>query len=189
MLLELGQMVFWGATSMSAAWVELAGRDPDAAERILLPGLDALERAGERSYYSTGMATLADVLLLQGRLEEAEEATVAAERAAASNDLATQYMWRGIRARVLARRGEHEEAERLAREAVRIVEASPVGLPGCPFLGDVHTFLAEVLRATGQEEAAREAAEQALVTYELKGYVPKVAEMRAFLGEVTPEEP
>jgi class 3 adenylate cyclase/tetratricopeptide (TPR) repeat protein len=189
MLLELGQMVFWGATSMSAAWIELAGRDPDAAERILLPGLDALERAGERSYYSTGMATLADVLLLQGRLEEAAEATVAAERAAASNDLATQYMWRGIRARVLARRGDHEEAERLVREAVRIVEASPVGLPGCPFLGDVHTFLADVLRTAGQEEAAREAAEQALVTYELKGYVPKVAEMRAFLGEAAPEVP
>ncbi len=183
LMLELGQVVTWGGTAMSAGWIELAADDAEAAERLLRPGLEALEGAGERSYFSTVATTLAEALLIQGRLDEAEEATIAAQRAAASNDVATQFQWRAIRARVLARRGAADEAERLAAEAVEIVQASRVGVPGCPFLGDVLLHQADVLRVIGKEDAARAAAEQALAGYELKGHVPKVARTRAFLGE------
>ena len=58
----------------------------------------------------------------QGRVEEAEALCESSERCAAAEDLVTQVMWRGVRARVLARRGARPEAEALAREAVALVE-------------------------------------------------------------------
>ena len=44
------------------------------------------------------------------------------ERIAAPEDIVTQVMWRGVRARICARRGDAEEGEALAREAVRLAE-------------------------------------------------------------------
>ena len=62
-----------------------------------------------------------------------------------SEDLFTRPLWRQARAKVLARRGEHAEAERHAREALVISESTQdlygqadayATLPRCSALGD-----------------------------------------------------
>ena len=74
-------------------------------------------------------------------------------------------LWRRVRAKVLARRGEHAEAERLAREAVAIGE----GTDRLNDQGDANADLAEVLLLGGKASEAAAALEQALDRYERKG--------------------
>ena len=56
------------------------------------------------------------------RLDDAEAWAARAAELGASDDTMTQMLWRQVKAKVLARRGEHAEAEQLAREAVAIGE-------------------------------------------------------------------
>jgi hypothetical protein len=76
-------------------------------------------------------------------------------------------LWRQVRAQVLARRGEHAEAERLAREAVAIGERTD----SIDLLGDAERDLGEVLVLAGRPEDAAAALEQAAALYERKGNV------------------
>ena len=102
---------------MYAGWAELLAGDAPAAERELRIGYEALERMGEQSYLSTTAAYLARAVFAQARYEEAEGLTEVSDEAAAEDDLSSHAMWRGTRARVLARRNDGD-AERLARESV-----------------------------------------------------------------------
>ena len=86
----------------------------------------------------------------------------------------TQMLSRQVRAKVLARRGEHAEAERLAREAVAIGE----GTDALNWQGDAHADLAEVLLLGGKAEEAAAALEQALDRYERKGNLVMARRMR-----------
>ena len=78
-----------------------------------------------------------------------------------AEDLATQAIWRGVRAKVLARRGRHEEAEALAREAVALVEPTDL----LTDQGDALLALAEVLELRGGRAEAAAAAGEALERY------------------------
>jgi hypothetical protein len=64
----------------------------------------------------------------------------------ASDDALTQMLWRQARAKVLARRGNIAEAERLAREAIAIGAATE--MPDTQ--ADAQSDLAEVLTRTGR---------------------------------------
>ena len=86
----------------------------------------------------------------------------------------TQMLWRQVRAKVLARRGEHAEAERLAREAVAICEETDM----LDAQGDAYADLAEVLLLGGKADEAAAALEQALERYERKGK-PRLCAARA----------
>ena len=96
--------------------------DYEAAERELRKGWLALEEIGERGYSSSVAAFLGRALYAQGRLDEAEEIALHAQERAAPDDLWSQALALGTRAKVLARRGSHAEGELLAREAVARVE-------------------------------------------------------------------
>jgi tetratricopeptide (TPR) repeat protein len=82
----------------------------------------------------------------------------------------------------LARRGEHAEAERLAREAVTVGEATDM----LSDQGDAWADLAEVRALAGRPEAAAEALEQALARYERKENVVMAERARARLAELQP---
>lgn len=86
-------------------------------------------------------------------------------------------LWRQVRAKVFARRGEHSDAERLALEAVAICEATDM----LNVQGDVYADLAEVLLLGGRMEETAEALEQALARYEQKGTVVMAARTRSRL--------
>ena len=83
-------------------------------------------------------------------------------------------LWRQVRAKVLARRGEHAEAERLAREAVAISDETDC----LNWQGDAYADLAEVLQLSGKADEAKAALEQALDRYERKGNLVMAARMR-----------
>jgi Tetratricopeptide repeat len=66
---------------------------------------------------------------------------------------------------VFARRGEHAEAERLAREAAAIGDETDM----LNWQGDAHADLAVVLLLSGRADEAAAALEHALERYERKG--------------------
>ena len=88
--------------------------------------------------------------------------------------MATQTLWRQVQARVHAHRGEHTEAERLAREAVEIAERTD----GLNFRGDALCDLAEVLAGAGRIDEAAETLERALERYERKKNLAMIAQVR-----------
>ena len=73
------------------------GGDLEAAERTYREALELLDAIGEKGYLSTLAAVLADLLYQQGRMDESEEMARVAEEAGATDDIATQVIWRGVR--------------------------------------------------------------------------------------------
>jgi hypothetical protein len=91
----------------------------------------------------------------------------------------SQIKWRGVRAKVLGRRGDHEQAERLAREAVPLGRS--IDFPGCQ--ADALLDLANALRLAHRDHAAASAADEAAVLYERKREVASARRARAMLDE------
>ncbi|HEX4746359.1 MAG TPA: BTAD domain-containing putative transcriptional regulator [Gaiellaceae bacterium] len=154
--------------------------DPEAAERELQPAYEALKKIGEKSHFSSMAHALAAAVYAQGRLDEAERLTYECEEACRANDIHSHILWRSIRAKVLASRGEGEEADRLARQAVEFAETSDF----IPAHADALIDLAEVCELGGDTFEARSALEQALTLYEQKGNVVASDLCRARLGRL-----
>jgi class 3 adenylate cyclase/tetratricopeptide (TPR) repeat protein len=152
-------------TALESAIVELLAGDPTAAAELGAEGCRLLEDLGDQSFLSTAAGVLAGSLYALDRLEEAESWAERAAKLGASDDAFTQMVWRPVKAKVLARRGEKEEAERLAREAVAISETTD----DLNAQGDAYADLAEVFLLIGKQEEATAALEQALERYERKG--------------------
>lgn len=166
------------AMSQSEAIVELLAGNPAAAEESLRKGYRALEDMGERAFLSTTAALLARSILLQGRDDEAEELTNVSARLADHSDLLTQILWRGIRARVLARRAQAQKAEALARQAVALAQ----GTDFINYKADALLDLSHVLKAAERIEEAAASASEALQLYELKGNTVSASATRLWLG-------
>ncbi|MFY1621468.1 hypothetical protein, partial [Micromonospora sp. WMMD736] len=87
--------------------------------------------------------------------------------------------WRTLRAQLLARRGQHDEARQVAEEAVSLAERTDALVDH----GDASLALATVLDAAGESAAAHTAAARALDLYERKGAVALAEKARRILGE------
>ena len=83
---------------------------------------------------------------------------------AASDDFDPQLRWRSVQAKVLARRGEFEEAETLSREALAIA----AGTDWHRMHADALVDLAEVLRLAGRADETAQALREAIELYERK---------------------
>jgi tetratricopeptide (TPR) repeat protein len=154
-------------TGILAIEVELLAGDPAAAAGFGAEGCRLLEELRERAVLSSAAGMLAMALYELDRLEEADVWAGRAKKLGASDDVMTQLLWRQVRAKVLARRGEHAEAHRLARDAVTIGDATDY-LDG---QGDAYANLAEVLLLAAMPDEAVAALQQALERYERKGNV------------------
>ncbi len=150
---------------IESADIEFLAGDPAAAAELGAEGCKLLDELGEQGFLSTAAGTLAQSLYALDRLQEAEAWAGRAEELGASEDAPTQMLWRQVRAKVLARRSDFVEAERLTREAVAIGEDGDV-LNG---QGNAYNDLAEVLLLAGKPAEATAALEQALERYERKG--------------------
>src|SRR6187200_1235599 len=108
---------------------------------------------------------LAEAIHVQGRYEEAEAFTRISEELAGAEDVYTHVLWRSVRARTLARRGEIEAALELSRESVTLVETTD------SLHLRWHTLMsqAEVLRLAGRTEDADVAVREAIRAAEQKG--------------------
>ncbi len=178
---ELGWRFDAALTSAIASGpVELMAGDPVAAEAELRRDLEALAAMGERNYISTTSAFLAEALERQGRSDEAYTLTEESEAIAAPDDVATQCLWRSVRAKVLAGRGQSAQAEALAREAIAIIAAAqdPDGQ------GYAALDLAEVLRLGGRADEALTAAAEAAALFDRKGNRASAARARALAAEI-----
>ena len=126
----------------SSCWPETRSR-PSARR----PRPATVSRPPARTGFLSTMASmLAEALYAQGRLDEAEAAVQRSREAATSDDFNAQAAWRAVQAKILARRGEHEEGERLAREAIEIIDRSDE----LSHQGDFRVGLAEVLQLAGR---------------------------------------
>jgi class 3 adenylate cyclase/tetratricopeptide (TPR) repeat protein len=174
---ELGLTVQLAAFRMYAGWAELLAGHSTAAEQGLRVGYEALERMGEQSYLSTTAAFLARVVFSQGRYDEAERLTRVSADSASDDDRITQAMWRGTRAKVLARRRD-ADAERLARESVALsLETDCLNMQA-----DTLVDLAETLRLLDRRGETAEILEQAIGLYNQKGNVVSATAVGALLG-------
>jgi class 3 adenylate cyclase/tetratricopeptide (TPR) repeat protein len=165
-----------------AVEIELLVGDPEAAVALGKEHCQRLEETGQNAILSTEAGRVAQAYYALGRLEEAEVWAGRAAEFAASDDAVTQMLWRQVRAKVLARLGEHSEAERLAREAIAIGEATEM----LNDQADAYADLAEVLSLGGRQERAATALEQALERYERKENVVMAGRTRARLRELEP---
>ncbi len=137
---------------------------------------------GERTVLATTAARPGRAVLAQGRDAEAAALCAASERLAAPEDVATQAMWRGVRARLLAAEGEHAAAEALAREAVALIDPTDL----LNDRADVLLDLAEVLQRGGRAAEAGRIRERALALYEAKGNLVSAARARALARARSP---
>jgi predicted ATPase/class 3 adenylate cyclase len=170
---DLEHSLTQAAECISRALVDLLGDELADAEATLEEGYRQLERMGGTGHRAVVAAMLARVTLLRGSTERAEELTRVCERIAAAGQLDVQVKWRSIRAIALARGGQPEQAERLAREAV--YEADSTDQPDSR--AEARVDLSEVLLLDGRRgEAARELT-RAIALYEEKGN--EMAERRA----------
>src|SRR6266511_1062951 len=117
------------------------------------------EELGERIFLAAAAGNLAQTFYALDRLDEDEN-------------------WRRAWAKVLARRGEHGEAERLARQAVATCDQTDA----LNTQGGAYADLAEVLVLAGKPNEAAAALEQALERYERKGNVVSARRVRERLA-------
>ncbi len=161
--------------------IELYAGNAEAAERAFRRDYESLEGMGDEGHSSTGAAMLARTLCDLGRFEEAERYIEIALRIGAKDDLATNVPARSARALVHAARGEFDQAEQQAREAVELYADAE-----CPnFQGDAWLDLAQVLRMAGKLVEAGHAAREALALYERKGNRPASGTARAFIDALS----
>ncbi len=172
-----------GPFSQLYGWTELLAGDPAAAERQLRWALETLREIGELAWLSTVAGMLAEAVRVQGRLDESEELLGVEEETAGSEDAYSQALLRSVRAKIRARQGKTDEAERLAREAVETAS-------GTDFLflqWFTLTSLGEVLEVAGREDEAQSALAQAVEVAGRKGYGAAAERARAGLAGERPE--
>jgi class 3 adenylate cyclase/tetratricopeptide (TPR) repeat protein len=182
---EHGHRLVAAAISMQEEEVELTAGNPEAAVAAGLQGVADLMELGERGWLSTVAGHAAEALYRLGRDDEAWRMTEAADEAGAPDDVITQMLILQVRAKILSRRGEHAEAERLAREAVAWGEPADALV----HKADSYRDLAVVLGAAGKRDEALAALDRARALYAEKGHtvgVGWVDGMRAERGGPLP---
>ena len=152
-------------TASLASDIEFLAGDDAAAAAFGEEGCRLLEEVGDRGWLCTACAKLGYTYYRLGRLDDAEAQAARSAELGAPDDVANEAQWREVRARVLARRGEPEEAERLAREMFALVEHGDL-------VGRAFGFftLGEVLELNGDVAEAVEAFASALESFERKGF-------------------
>jgi class 3 adenylate cyclase/tetratricopeptide (TPR) repeat protein len=174
----LHQLGSAGWVSHHEALVRLLAGQPALAERPLRAGVETLSAINHGDFLATTTAMLAQAVYAQGRLAEADELCRMTAGAVADDDIVTQVIWRGVKAKILARAGRCERAQALAREAVALVEATDL----LSHHGDAMLDLAEVLRTCSRTEESDRAVRTALSLYEEKGNIVGAARSRSLLS-------
>jgi len=159
-LRENGQEALWADSAECAADVEFLAGDVDEAVRLMTEGQQRYDEMGIADPVNLAFVALA--LYAAGRWEEAEApATRAVEGA--------QPLWRmlgqTVLARIRARQGRREEAERLARDSIEAAGRTDYLV----FQGRTALGMAEVLEILGRNEEAVPFREEAIRVFELKG--------------------
>jgi tetratricopeptide (TPR) repeat protein len=180
---ELGNGEAQVALAFSTGPLERRAGESVAAEREFRYALELAHTMGDRGRLTNLASGLADALLDQGRIDDAAEYADLARATAPSEDASGQGWWRMVSAQVLARRGDFDEAIRLAEESISILEATQELLT----LPDLVLGQADVLRRAGRTDEAARALERAITLFELKGVLAEVDRTRELLATIAAE--
>jgi class 3 adenylate cyclase/tetratricopeptide (TPR) repeat protein len=162
---EEGSLLPRAVDCISRAMVDMLAGDLPAAEEVLRNGYRQLEEMGGTGPRVNVAALLARVRLQRNRNDDAEDITRTCERLAAPDQADAQIKWRSIRAIAIARRGEHAEAERLAREALYLAGKTDQ----LDSRAEAHVDLAEVLLLSGRGRESGHELERAIALFQGKG--------------------
>jgi tetratricopeptide (TPR) repeat protein len=162
---ELGRTVTAASTSLDAAPVELLAGNAELAADLLLADYNSLGAMGERYVLSTVAGFLSQVSYQLGRMDAAETYSLVCRELAADDDVASQTLWRGTRAKLLASRGLTEEGTLLAREAVSLAADTEAPI----MQAETRLELAATLTIAGSAAEARQHLDAAIALYDAKG--------------------
>jgi class 3 adenylate cyclase/tetratricopeptide (TPR) repeat protein len=158
------------------AWkgeIESLAGNHEAAAALFGSWQDFLAQYGQKAGVTTYMAHQAREFCLCGRYADAEPLI------ARPRDLDDENsFWLGASALVISHRGDHTQAEQLAREALAYSQKTD----SLKLQADALADLAEVLAAAGRNVEAEAALDQALELYERKGIVPLARRTRERLA-------
>jgi hypothetical protein len=121
--------------------------DPAAAEPHLRQAYNGFRRMGLDADTAETAALLGRACLALDRDAEADELCTESERLA-GHVLKASIAWRTVRAQLLSRSGDHEEARRVAQTAITLAERTD----GLVDHGDACLSLATVLGAAPERE-------------------------------------
>ena len=158
---------------------ELWVGDPSEALEFGAEGFRMHEEMGNQDFLALAAGNVARALFALDELDEAERWAERSAELGTGDDVQKEMIWRGVRAKVLARRSEHAEAERLAREAVDIA----AGTDWLVGQGGAYADLGEVLSLAGRSDEAADAFRAALDRYERKEHIVLAQRMRDRLAE------
>ena len=182
---ERGLAAFVAIAVGIAGDIEWLAGDVQTAARYASESCDLFEKMGHLAWLSTAVGELAHYVFALGRTDEADRLARRSEELGAEDDVATQVIWRRVRALVLAQRGDLAQAEALAREAAGLTSGTDdIGTQGATLID-----LAEVLAAAGKDAEAAEALEHAVLLFQQKGNLAmagRAQERLAALRSVSP---
>ncbi len=167
-----------------AGIVELVADHAAAAEPHLRKAYNGFRRMGLDADTAETAALLGRACLVLDREAEADELCTESERLA-GHALKASIAWRALRALLLSRRGDYDEARRMAEEAVSVAGHTDLLVDH----GDACLTLATVLNAAGETAGARVAAGRAVDLYERKGAAALAERARRLLGTEPPPAP
>jgi tetratricopeptide (TPR) repeat protein len=144
----------WGIGRSSGALGRIAWRngDPHKAEKLLREAIRTLAPMQERGTLCEGQRLLAQLLLEQGRVDEAEKYALAARETVSAEDISSRATTRVALAQVRAAQDRHDEAESLFREAIDIIRGSEQ----CRIDVELVPPYAQFLRDLGRADEAAE---------------------------------
>lgn len=157
----------------------LAGNAARAAE-IELEGYEWMVAHGFVGFANTIAAHLSQAMLALGRYDDAEHWATVAREIGTEDDPAAKGPALGVTARVLAQRGDLEEAERLGREAVASLDETDY----IDWKAIAHVDLAEVLHVARRDGEAADEFRTAMELYERKGHLVGAEKTRVRLEEL-----
>ena len=164
-----------------AGLIEMIAGDPAAAEQQLTQSCELLRPAEHSWSLPSVLPSLAEAVYAQGRLDEAEQLTEEAQALADAGDFDTQARWRATRAKILARRGQHAAAKRLADQAEAF--AAPDLLDRVQ--AQVLEAKAEVSQLAGAAAEAETCLRAALILHEQRRASALADRTRAALASLT----
>jgi class 3 adenylate cyclase/tetratricopeptide (TPR) repeat protein len=174
--LEIGAAICAG---QHAEYLAEAGRLDESADAFAAV-IGRMRELGQTAFLSTMLIELGDILYRRGEPAEAERLAIEGEELGAAEDVVNFAWGRLVRAKAAADRGALDEAERLARDAVRF--AYETDFPRVH--ASAHSALAHVLHAAGRLEEARAELERELALWERYGFDVRAGHTRGLLAEL-----
>jgi tetratricopeptide (TPR) repeat protein len=180
-LRDIGQKGYWAGTGMIEADLELAAGQPVSAAAVLRESYEFMSPTAETGYIATIVDYRAVAALEQRRDDEALAFADEVERLAQPEDFEPHVRQACVRARVLARRGDHDAA-------AKTIQAAVARGGECDYftvLAYAAISLAEVERLAGRLDPERRALDEALDLCKQKGDLLTAARVREQLAELS----